>query len=216
MQIAVTGQTLTTRDLVEKVPLIKSPSFWVPKPVELPPDIHPLPDSVEPYVRERAIRATSTDHPTDSEPHVLPSSTTVPHQQFVYPFTIENHALSVLPAALEALRSSHGQRLERLRSYSEAKEKARKAHLNAVAPGWTGDGGMILPSKKETFPSQTMTSAATGGTTSSLSTEFVGLSVNEDTGTLAAPSPSDPMRDFVEGLDSLESKRLTTATSAAP
>ncbi|SGY74642.1 BQ5605_C005g03374 [Microbotryum silenes-dioicae] len=181
---SVTGQTLTTRDLVEKVPLIKSPSFWVPKPVELPPDIHPLPDSVEPY--------------------------------FVYPFTIENHALSVLPAALEALRSSHAQRLERLRSYSEAKEKARKAHLNAVAPGWTGDGGMILPSKKETFPAQTMTLEATGGTTSSLLSEFAGLSVNGDTDTLAAPSPSDPMRGFVEGLDSLENKRLTTATSGAP
>ncbi|KAJ7102562.1 hypothetical protein B0H15DRAFT_815180 [Mycena belliarum] len=32
-----------------RVPLIKSPSLRVPHPVVLPPDIHPLPDSVTPY-----------------------------------------------------------------------------------------------------------------------------------------------------------------------
>ncbi|KAI6158177.1 hypothetical protein BKA82DRAFT_131262 [Pisolithus tinctorius] len=31
------------------VPLIKSPALRVPPPVQLPPDIHPLPDSVTPY-----------------------------------------------------------------------------------------------------------------------------------------------------------------------
>jgi len=31
------------------IPLIKSPSLRVPRPVELPQDIHPLPDSVNPY-----------------------------------------------------------------------------------------------------------------------------------------------------------------------
>ncbi|SCV69225.1 BQ2448_2245 [Microbotryum intermedium] len=192
MQIGMaseTGQTLTTRDLVESVPLIKSPSFWVPEPVELPPDIHPLPDSVEPYVHMPFFRPT-----------IFP-------QQFVYPFTIENHALSVLPAALDALRTSHAQRLERLRSYSEAKEKARKAHLNAVAPGWTGDGGIILPSTKKTSSTLPTTLSATA--TSSLSSEFAELSV-AGASSAAVTSPSDPMRDFVEGLDSLESKSSTT------
>ena len=33
-----------------RVPLIQSPSLRVPRPVELPPDIHPLPESVNPYV----------------------------------------------------------------------------------------------------------------------------------------------------------------------
>ncbi|KAJ7461845.1 hypothetical protein B0H11DRAFT_2056308 [Mycena galericulata] len=32
-----------------RAPLIKSPSLRVPRPVVLPPDIHPLPDSVNPY-----------------------------------------------------------------------------------------------------------------------------------------------------------------------
>ncbi|KAF9239283.1 hypothetical protein BU15DRAFT_74706 [Melanogaster broomeanus] len=43
------------------VPLIKSPALRVPPPVELPPDIHPLPDSVTPYFV----------YPFTLEPHVL-------------------------------------------------------------------------------------------------------------------------------------------------
>jgi hypothetical protein len=35
-----------------RVPLIQSPSLRVPRPVELPPDIHPLPESVNPYVSQ--------------------------------------------------------------------------------------------------------------------------------------------------------------------
>ncbi|GAA5900765.1 uncharacterized protein JCM6883_004648 [Sporobolomyces salmoneus] len=36
-------------ELVDRVPLIKNPAFWVPPPVEVPLDIHPLPSSVEAY-----------------------------------------------------------------------------------------------------------------------------------------------------------------------
>ncbi|KAH9041507.1 hypothetical protein EDB83DRAFT_2409282 [Lactarius deliciosus] len=44
-----------------RVPLIQSPSLRVPKHVELPPDIHPLPESVDPYFV----------YPFTLEPHVL-------------------------------------------------------------------------------------------------------------------------------------------------
>ncbi|KAI8986672.1 hypothetical protein BD414DRAFT_577972 [Trametes punicea] len=44
-----------------RVPLIKSPSLRVPRPIELPPDIHPLPDSVTAYFV----------YPFTLEPHVL-------------------------------------------------------------------------------------------------------------------------------------------------
>ncbi|THV02580.1 hypothetical protein K435DRAFT_962895 [Dendrothele bispora CBS 962.96] len=43
------------------VPIIKSPSLRVPKPVTLPPDIHPLPDSVTAYFV----------YPYTLEPHIL-------------------------------------------------------------------------------------------------------------------------------------------------
>ncbi|KAI9460809.1 hypothetical protein HD554DRAFT_1564446 [Boletus coccyginus] len=44
-----------------RVPLIKSPAVRIPPPVELPPDIHPLPDSVTPYFA----------YPFVLEPHIL-------------------------------------------------------------------------------------------------------------------------------------------------
>ncbi|KAI0305196.1 hypothetical protein B0F90DRAFT_1625444 [Multifurca ochricompacta] len=44
-----------------RVPLIQSPSLRVPRPVELPPDIHPLPESVNPYFV----------YPFTLEPHIL-------------------------------------------------------------------------------------------------------------------------------------------------
>ncbi|CAL1708696.1 unnamed protein product [Somion occarium] len=44
-----------------RAPLIKSPSIRVPPPVELPPDIHPLPDSVTAYFV----------YPFTLEPHIL-------------------------------------------------------------------------------------------------------------------------------------------------
>ncbi|KAJ6569500.1 hypothetical protein B0H19DRAFT_696691 [Mycena capillaripes] len=44
-----------------RAPLIKSPSLRVPRPVVLPPDIHPLPNSVTPYFV----------YPFTLEPHVL-------------------------------------------------------------------------------------------------------------------------------------------------
>ncbi|EPQ53701.1 hypothetical protein GLOTRDRAFT_45415, partial [Gloeophyllum trabeum ATCC 11539] len=43
------------------VPLIKSPSLRVPRPVELPPDLHPLPDDVNAYFV----------YPFTLEPHII-------------------------------------------------------------------------------------------------------------------------------------------------
>ncbi|KAM0745859.1 hypothetical protein T439DRAFT_384570 [Meredithblackwellia eburnea MCA 4105] len=109
----------STSQLVEKVPLIKSPSFWVPPPVELPPDIHPLPDDLTAY--------------------------------FVYPHTLESHALATLPHALDSLSSLHSQRVHLLASLAESRERARRAHLNKLAPGWgEGGGGIMQPVRRET------------------------------------------------------------------
>ncbi|KAJ7280213.1 hypothetical protein C8J57DRAFT_121001 [Mycena rebaudengoi] len=44
-----------------RAPLIKSPSLRVPRPIVLPPDIHPLPDSVTPYFV----------YPFTIEPHIM-------------------------------------------------------------------------------------------------------------------------------------------------
>ncbi|GAA5902288.1 hypothetical protein JCM8208_007250 [Rhodotorula glutinis] len=108
----------TPGQLVDKVPLIRNPGFWVPKPVELPPDIHPLPEDV--------------------------------HAYFVYPHTLEAHVLSTLPAALDTLKQTHAQRVALLASYAESKERARKARLNQVAPGYAEGGAALEPVRRET------------------------------------------------------------------
>ncbi|KAI0674542.1 hypothetical protein C8Q78DRAFT_601998 [Trametes maxima] len=55
------GQSQSQYAPAADVPLIQSPSLRVPRPVELPPDIHPLPDSVTAYFV----------YPFTLEPHVL-------------------------------------------------------------------------------------------------------------------------------------------------
>jgi len=44
-----------------RIPLIKAPTLRTPKPIHLPPDIHPLPDDVTPYFA----------YPFTLEPHTL-------------------------------------------------------------------------------------------------------------------------------------------------
>ncbi|CAK5265447.1 unnamed protein product [Mycena citricolor] len=44
-----------------RMPLIKSPSLRIPRPVTLPPDIHPLPESIAPYMV----------YPFTLEPHII-------------------------------------------------------------------------------------------------------------------------------------------------
>ncbi|GAA5986589.1 hypothetical protein JCM11641_005159 [Rhodosporidiobolus odoratus] len=106
----------TPGQLVDKVPLIRNPGFWVPKPVELPPDIQPLPEDV--------------------------------HAYFVYDHSLESHVLSTLPSALQNLQQTHSQRLHLLASYADSKERARKARLNQVAPGYAEGGAALEPTRR--------------------------------------------------------------------
>lgn len=69
--------------------------------------------------------------------------------QFVYPHTLESHCLTALPAALHTLQTAHSQRLHLLASLAESKERARKATLNRLAPGWGEGGGIMEPVRRE-------------------------------------------------------------------
>ncbi|KAI0790521.1 hypothetical protein C8Q75DRAFT_852298 [Abortiporus biennis] len=57
----MSGQAQQQYAAASRAPLITSPSIRIPPPVELPPDIHPLPDSVTAYFV----------YPFTLEPHVL-------------------------------------------------------------------------------------------------------------------------------------------------
>ncbi|KAF9039222.1 hypothetical protein BJ165DRAFT_374463 [Panaeolus papilionaceus] len=96
--------------------------------VDLPPDIHPLPDSVTPY--------------------------------FVYPFTLEQHILTV-EAARRATLASHASRREGyLRSREDEKARRKREALRRIAPGFEPHGNLLVPTKtatQQTTPSSTGT-----------------------------------------------------------
>ena len=68
----------------------------------------------------------------------------------MYPHTLETHALSTLPAAIQTIESSKLSRKQFLLDREERIVARKKAELNKVAPGWTGEGGVMLPLKKST------------------------------------------------------------------
>ncbi|KAG0658505.1 hypothetical protein C6P46_005748 [Rhodotorula mucilaginosa] len=191
----------TPAQLVDRVPLIKNPGFWVPKPVQLPPDIHPLPDDVQAY--------------------------------FVYPHTLEAHVLQTLPPALAQLQAEQQQRLALLASYAESKERARRAELNRLAPGWhEGKGGVMQPLRAGSSSSAVAAAttkhgdehdllheeeegatAAGGGvsgghdnnTKKHANAEQATLTSSSNTAATAASPAPDLFKDFVEGLERLDS-----------
>ncbi|GAA5879469.1 hypothetical protein JCM1840_007049, partial [Sporobolomyces johnsonii] len=87
-----------------------------------------------------------------------------PPPQFVYPHTLEQHVLATLPQSLSQLEQTHSQRLHLLASYADSKERARKARLNQVAPGYAEGGGIMQPVRRETrAPAAAAVGAAHGG-----------------------------------------------------
>ncbi|BGP51006.1 hypothetical protein JCM10450v2_006932 [Rhodotorula kratochvilovae] len=182
----------TPGQLVDKVPLIRNPGFWIPKPVELPPDIHPLPEDV--------------------------------HAYFVYPHTLEAHVLSTLPSALQTLQQTHAQRVALLASYAESKERARKARLNQVAPGYAEGGAALEPMRRETAQPISATRAqaqpkerenlmggsddeapAAGGTEGSVLGEPRATSPGEMGAATMDQMQRDQLMDLFDGLDRLDS-----------
>ncbi|PPQ99827.1 hypothetical protein CVT24_009621 [Panaeolus cyanescens] len=111
------------------IPLIKSPSLRVPPPVDLPPDIHPLPESVTPY--------------------------------FVYPFTLEQHILTVESARRSTLASHASRREAYLRSREDEKERRKRDALRRIAPGFEPHGNLLIPTKNSSLTHQTTPSSST-------------------------------------------------------
>ncbi|EIW77242.1 hypothetical protein CONPUDRAFT_92448 [Coniophora puteana RWD-64-598 SS2] len=117
------------RDAVS-APLIQSPALRVPPRIELPEDIHPLPDTVLNYFV----------YPYTLEPHIL---------------TLESNrrsTLAVHAARRQALLDARAEDRERRRKAAEdERERRRREELRRVAPGWEGHAGAALvPTRTET------------------------------------------------------------------
>ncbi|BEI82722.1 hypothetical protein CcaverHIS002_0305900 [Cutaneotrichosporon cavernicola] len=101
------------------VPLIKSPSLWLPPPVELPSDIHPLPEDITAY--------------------------------FVYPFTLEQHVVSLQPPPHVAIAERRARNAAILHAREVEEEEREKAALHKVAPGYN-PAAMLMPTHRDGAP----------------------------------------------------------------
>jgi hypothetical protein len=103
--------------------------------VELPPDIHPLPESVNPYVSLSLFRRE-------------PIPPTHPHPfQFVYPFTLEPHVLTVESNRRATLAAHAARRDDLLRAREDEKQRRKREALRRIAPGFEPRAAPLVPVK---------------------------------------------------------------------
>jgi hypothetical protein len=110
--------------------------------------------------------------------------------QFVYPFTLEPHIITLESSRRSTLAAHSARREAYLQQRTERREKRRLDAIHRVAPGFN-EGAVLVPVKRSsTVP------AAPGAIASLLDSE------NE----LHAQGPKDVMADLVEGLERMGNK----------
>lgn len=111
--------------------------------------------------------------------------------QFVYPFTLEPHVITLESSRRSTLAAHTARREAYLQQRAERREKRRLDAIHRVAPGFN-EGAVLVPVKR----SSTVPAAAPGAITSLLDSE------NE----MHAQGPKDVMVDLVEGLARMGNK----------
>lgn len=87
------------------------------------------------------------------------------HRQFVYPFTLEPHVLTLESARRSTLAAHAARHDAYLRQREEEKERRRREALRRVAPGFEPTEGTLVPvkvSKPEPAPSDPLHSSGSG------------------------------------------------------
>ncbi|POW20315.1 hypothetical protein PSHT_03642 [Puccinia striiformis] len=170
--------------LASKIPLIRAPGTWLPKPITRPNDLHPLPDDVTAYVSPSItllVAHLSLDRHSSTQPSSL---------RYL-------NGLSTHPTNWEATLQSTQTYLDERRARKEAertrieneKELVRLESLRLVAPGWNGAMESIL-------------SAPSSSTTPIPSSTAPGISSNLSTAT-HKPNPSGSSQNKVQGPELL-------------
>ncbi|WVQ84437.1 hypothetical protein IAT38_006589 [Cryptococcus sp. DSM 104549] len=167
------------------VPLIKSPSLWLPKPVELPNDIHPLPEDITAY--------------------------------FVYPFSLEEHVLSLHPSPHDAISQRRARNAEVLHQREVEEEQRERDAIKRIAPGYN-PSSMLIPKSSSHTPSSSMSGAGVLGDLASLHGSAAAAGASPAGGSSAAPGGGvnaggvtggtvDAMDDLVAKLEEMEARK---------
>ncbi|KAG8800634.1 hypothetical protein FRC17_006828 [Serendipita sp. 399] len=189
------------------VPLIKSPSVRVPKLVQVPPDIHPLPESVAAYFV----------YPYTLEPHIL----TLESQRQAT-FTAQNAHRATVFQRREQVKEQQRQEQERLkRLIEEEEERRRKEKLRKVAPGFDPSAGALVPKRVGNASSpasgNTTFSLDLSGSTSTARAVGIGAPSSSSSPPLAFPPPPAPvkqrdvMADLVDHLAALDAASTSSS-----
>ncbi|KAF8509062.1 hypothetical protein BU17DRAFT_99237 [Hysterangium stoloniferum] len=161
---------------VANVPLIKSPSLRVPPPVQLPPDIHPLPDD------------------------------------FVYPFTLEPHIVTLEGSRQATLAAHEARREAYLRKRTEERERRKRDALWRIAPGFQPQGAPLVPVKLERPLSGSASASTSAGAGAGGGPPFSGAGG----GPAVVAAGRSVMDDLVDQLAAMDARAAGGVAQSAP
>jgi len=107
--------------------------------VELPPDVHPLPESVSAYVG--GLQNVFGIHRPLNVIHLLLLS------QFVYPFSLEGHILTLESSRRKTFAAHAARREAYLKARVEEKERRKRDALRRIAPGFEPRSTPLVPTR---------------------------------------------------------------------
>lgn len=121
----------------------------------------------------------------------------IPTLEFVYPFTLEPHVLRLESSRRNTLAAHTARREALLQAREDEKEQRRREALRRVAPGFEGDGSVLMPVR--------VSSDSTGG-------------AGSDTERVQCRGPGSPLNVHVDAMDDLANQlaRLETTRQQAP
>ncbi|GFZ49776.1 hypothetical protein JCM24511_07179 [Saitozyma sp. JCM 24511] len=166
------------------VPLIKSPSLWLPKPVELPNDIHPLPEDITAYFV----------YPFTLETHVL-SLQPSPHE-------------AIAQRRARNAQILHQREIEEEQREREALHRVAPGYNPSalLVPKSASTGTTTSTTYTQGGLDGLMTSSAGMSGVTSGSSGNVGGTQTQTQAQTQSPA-SDPMDDLVSRLEEMESRR---------
>lgn len=82
-----------------------------------------------------------------ADPLLLRELTVVWTRQFVYPYTLEPHVLTLEQSRQSTLHAQNAYHDAFLRTREEEKVRRKKEALRRVAPGFEPEGGMLMPTR---------------------------------------------------------------------